>query len=227
MVFQAAREAGWLRPPASAEQVEFGSVLGPDGRMLRTRAGATVKLVELLDEAISRARTYVTDLDVDETTRDEIAWAVGIGAVKYADLSTDRTKDYVFDFDRMLSFDGNTAPYLQYAHARVRSIFRRAGSSSLPAGGTVVIHEPTERALTLELLAFDPVVREAAQTFEFHRLAGHLHGLASAFAAFFENCPVLRADEPVRTSRLILCDLTARTLKLGLSLLGITAPDRM
>lgn len=229
MVFQTAREAGWLKPPARAEHIGFGSILGTDGKMLRTRAGASVKLVDLLDEAVNRARAVVAEKNpnLDEATRDEVAWAVGIGAVKYADLSTDRTKDYVFDFDRMLSFDGNTAPYLQYAHARVRSIFRREGLAAPEPGETVLIAEPAERALAIELLAFDPIVHEVASTLDFHRLASHLHGLASAFTTFYEHCPVLRAEEPVRTSRLVLCDLTARTLKQGLSLLGITAPDRM
>ena len=229
MVFQSARDAGWLKPPARAEQIGFGSVLGADGKMLRTRAGASVKLVDLLDEAVSRARTVVAEKNpsLDDATRDAVARAVGIGAVKYADLSTDRTKDYVFDFDRMLSLDGNTAPYLQYAHARVRSIFRRSGAAAPQAGESVLIQEPAERMLAIELLAFDPVVHEVARTLDFHRLAAHLHGLASAFATFYEQCPVLRAEEPVRTSRLVLCDLTARTLRLGLSLLGITAPDRM
>jgi arginyl-tRNA synthetase len=227
MVFQTAREAGWLTPPARAEHVGSGSILGPDGKMLRTRAGAPVKLIDLLDEAVARARTVIADLDVDEGTRDEIARAVGIGAVKYADLSTGRTSDYAFDLDRMLSLDGNTAPYLQYAHARVRSIFVRAGIACLPPGASVVIKEPAERALALELLAFDPVVHEVAQSLEFHRLAVQLYRLASAFAAFYEKCPVLRAEEPLRSSRLILCDLTARTLKLGLNLLGIAAPARM
>ncbi len=233
MVFQTARDSGWLRPPARAEHISFGSVLGPDGKMLRTRAGTSVKLVDLLDEAVARARTVVEEKspDLDEATRDSVARAIGIGAIKYADLSSDRTRDYVFDFDRMLSLDGNTAPYLQYAHARVRSVFRRGGIERPGPGEfrseTVLVGAPAERALALDLLAFDAVVGKVAQTLEFHRLANHLHGLASTFTTFYEQCPVLRADEPVRSSRLVLCDLTARTLKLGLGLLGITAPDRM
>ena len=229
MVFQTAREARWLKPPARAEHVGFGSVLGADGKMLASRAGVAVKLVDLLAEAVNRARAIIEEKnpDLDEATRDEVARAVGIGAIKYADLSTDRTKDYVFDFDRMLSLHGNTAPYLQYAHARVRSIFRRAGIEPPRAGDAVAVREPPERALAIELLAFDPVVHDVASTLEFHRLAAHLHGLASTFTTFYEKCPVLKADEPVRTSRLVLCDLTARTLERGLSLLGISAPDRM
>jgi arginyl-tRNA synthetase len=229
MVFQTAREAGWLKPPTRADHIGSGSILGADGKMLRTRAGAPVKLVELLDEAVARAGAVVAEKNptLDEPTRDEVARAVGIGAVKYADLSTGRTTDYVFDFDRMLSLDGNTAPYLQYAHARVRSIFRRDVTARVPTDGTVAIGQPAERALALELLAFDPVVHEVAETLEFHRLAAQLYKLANAFAVFYENCPVLRAEEPLRSSRLVLCDLTARTLQLGLNLLGIAAPSRM
>jgi arginyl-tRNA synthetase len=153
---------------------------------------------------------------------------VGIGAIKYADLSNDRTRDYVFDWQRMLSFDGNTAPYLQYARARILSIFRRGGvtpARDLPA---IAVTEPAEHALALELLAFPGVVAEVAESLEFHRLAGYLYGLATAFTAFYERCPVLRAEGgEVRDSRLALCDLTARVLGRGLELLGIAAPDRM
>jgi arginyl-tRNA synthetase len=229
MVYEAAREAGWLSEPARAEHVAFGSVLGSDGKILRTRAGETVKLIELLDEAVARAATVVAEKNpsLTEGERDQVAQIVGIGAVKYADLSTDRRRDYVFDFDRMLSFDGNTAPYLQYAHARINSIFRRAGIDRPGATERVVVTEPAERALALELLGFAGVIDDVADTLEFHRLAGYLYGLATTFTTFYEQCPVLRADGDVRTSRLVLCDLTARTLAVGLGLLGIVAPDRM
>ena len=195
--------------------------------MLRSRAGDTVKLNALLDEAVNRAAALVAakNPDLDDASRTAVARAVGIGAVKYADLSTDRTKDYAFDFDRMLTFDGNTAPYLQYAHARIRSIFRRADIE--PPTGPVTLAEPAERRLALDLLSFGPVLADVAESMEIHRLAGHLFGLASAFTTFYEHCPVLRADEPTRTSRLVLCDLTARTLATGLALLGIEAPARM
>lgn len=155
-----------------------------------------------------------------------MAQAVGIGAVKYADLSTDRVKDYVFDWDHMLALEGNTAPYLQYAHARIRSIFRRAGIAA-PADATITIAAPAEHALAIELLAFDAVISTVAETLEFHRLAGYLYTLATTFSTFYEQCPVLRADGPVRDSRLALCDLTARVLHQGLHLLGLTTPDRM
>ncbi|HEY5401124.1 MAG TPA: arginine--tRNA ligase [Trebonia sp.] len=228
MIFETAREAGWLVPPARAEHVGHGSILGDDGKILRTRAGASVKLIDLLDEAIARATAIVAEKNpaLDEQAREHVAQAVGIGAVKYADLSTQRSKDYVFDYDRMLSFEGNTAPYLQYAHARICSIFRRSGLEP-PDAKHVIVAEPAERALAIELLAFAGVVTEVAGDLECHRLAQYLYGLASAFTDFYERCPVLRAEGEVRTSRLVLCDLSARTLKLGLGLLGIAAPDQM
>lgn len=228
MIFETAREAGWLVPPARAEHVGHGSILGDDGKILRTRAGASVKLIDLLDEAIARATAIVAEKNpaLDEQTRADVAQAVGIGAVKYADLSTQRSKDYVFDYDRMLSFEGNTAPYLQYAHARICSIFRRSGLEP-PDAKHVIVAEPAERALAIELLAFAGVVTEVTGDLECHRLAQYLYGLASGFTDFYERCPVLRAEGEVRTSRLVLCDLTARILKLGLGLLGIAAPDQM
>ena len=227
MVFAVGREAGWLAPPARAEHVGFGAILGTDGRMLRTRSGENVKLYDVLDEAVARAAELARakNPDLDDETVARVAAAVGIGAVKYADLSTDRVKDYVFDWDRMLSLDGNTAPYLQYAHARIRSLFRRAGADA--SVGPVLVADPAEHALALELLAFGAVVAEVEETLEPHRLAGHLHGVATAFSRFFERCPVLRAEPDVRASRLALSDLTARVLRRGLGLLGIATPDRM
>ncbi|MYS82652.1 arginine--tRNA ligase [Embleya scabrispora] len=249
MVFATARDAGWHRatacdasgPGATArdavrataaarvEHVEFGYVLGSDGKILRTRAGASVKLVDLLDEAVARAAAVIAEKnpDLDADARAAVARAVGIGAVKYADLSGDRRKDYRFDYDRMLSLDGNTAPYLQYAHARTRSILRRGGVEAPQPIEPLVIGEPAERALALRLLAFPDVIEEVGESLDFHRLALHLFELATAFTGFFENCPVLRSEGETRYSRLILCDLTARTLARGLDLLGIETPDRM
>jgi arginyl-tRNA synthetase len=229
MVFEVAREAGWLVPPAQARHIGFGSVLGTDGKMLRTRSGSSVKLAELLAEAVERAAAAVAEKnpELDEATRASVAAAVGIGALKYADLSSDRVKDYVFDWARMLSFDGNTAPYLQYAHARIRSIFRR-GSVAAPADlAAIAVPDPAERALAIHLLGFPPVVAEVAESLEFHKLASYLYGLATAFTAFYEKCPVLKSEGDTRTARLALSDLTARLLAHGLDLLGITAPDRM
>jgi arginyl-tRNA synthetase len=232
MVFAVATMAGWLQPPARAEHVSFGSVLGSDGKMFRTRAGETIKLADLVHEASERARTVVEaknpELAADEM--DAVAHAVGIGAVKYADLSTDRVQDYVFDWDRMLALNGNTAPYLQYAHARVRSIFRRAGLDDPKDTDElhVVISDPAERALVVKLLAFDGVVQGVVDSLLPHRLCTYLFELASTFTTFYEQCPVLKADtDELRASRLDLCDLTASVLATGLDLLGIEAPDRI
>ena len=229
MIYETAREAGWLAPPTRAEHVAFGSVLGPDGKVLRTRAGASIKLVDLLDEAVARAGAVVAEKSprLDSAEQSAIAHAVGIGAIKYADLVNDRNRDYVFDWSRMLALDGNTGPYLQYAHARICSIFRR-GNFALPLDAeTITIADAAERALAIELLGFARVLGEVAESLEFHKLAGYLHGLATTFTTFYEHCSVLRAEEPTRTSRLALCGLTARTMALGLHLLGIKAPERM
>ncbi|GAB1645743.1 arginine--tRNA ligase [Krasilnikovia sp. MM14-A1259] len=226
LVFAVAREAGWLPGGVSAEHVEFGSILGADGRMLRTRAGGTVKLAGLLDEAAQRASALAAAKtpDLDPAALARVGRLVGTGAIKYADLSADRRSDYVFDWDRMLALTGNTGPYLQYAYARICSIFRRAGTA---APGQVVLTEAPERALALELTAFAPMVSGVGGSLDFHRLTGYLYGLATAFSAFYEKCPVLTAPPAVRDSRLALCDLTARTLRQGLDLLGIATPDRL
>lgn len=231
MVFSVCEMAGWLAPPTRAVHVGFGSVLGADRKMFKTRAGDTVKLVELLDEAVDRAAAAIAEKnpELDADTSAAVARAIGIGAIKYADLSTDRMRDYVFDWDRMLAFDGNTAPYLQYAHARICSIFRRAGlARDVARSVTPAIAEPAERALALTLLGFDAAVAETAERFIPHRLCTYLFELAQAFTAFYEACPVLKADDAdTRSSRLALCDLTARVLERGLGLLGIVAPERM
>jgi arginyl-tRNA synthetase len=228
MIFAVGEMAGWLTGPARAEHVAFGSILGPDGKMFKTRSGENVKLNELLDEAVDRAAAAVAEKnpELDAAERAQVAHAIGIGAVKYADLGNDRVKDYVFDFDRMLSFEGHTAPYLQYAHARIKSIFRRVEGAS--AAGPVRIEHAAERELGLQLLAFDESVQQAAEHLQPHRLATYLFELAQAFTDFYESCPVLRADtDEQRASRLALADLTARTLAKGLDLLGIAAPERM
>lgn len=229
MVFEVGEEAGWVIPPVRTEHIGFGSVTGADGRPLRSRSGESVKLIHLLDEAVRQATVEVREKnpDLDEEAMNRVAQAVGIGAVKYTDLSTDRTKDYVFDLHRMLSFDGNTAPYLQYAHTRIQSIFRRAGTTQEDCLGPIAVGEPAERTLAIQLLLFADVLTEVEQCLEFHRLCGYLYDLATAFTSFYETCPVLKAEPEVRASRLGLCSLTARTLARGLDLLGIEAPDRM
>jgi arginyl-tRNA synthetase len=207
-------------------------VLGADKKMFKTRAGESISLAALVDEAVERATSAIKEKapELDPQAQREIAQAVGVGAVKYADLSSDRIKDYVFDWNRMLAFDGNTAPYLMYAHARCRSILRKAGAGADSDAGPVpplLIEAPAERALALELLAFASTIDKTADTLQPHRICQHLYDVATDYTAFFENCPVLKAEEPLRTSRLALCRLTARVLAQGLSLLGIAAPDQM
>ncbi|MCO1618813.1 arginine--tRNA ligase [Micromonospora sp. CPM1] len=228
MVFAVAAQAGWLAAPVRAEHVGFGSILGPDGRMLRSRAGGSVKLAGLLTEAVQRATALARERnpELGEAEAAEVGRAVGVGAIKYADLSGDRQKDYVLDWERMLSLDGNTAPYLQYAYSRVRSILRRAGAAARP-DAEVSLAEPAERALAMELVGFAAVVDEVAGSLEFHRLTAYLHRLAVAFSAFYERCPVLRSEGPIRESRLMLCELTGRVLRQGLDLLGIRTPERL
>ena len=222
--------AGWLRPPVEAVHVSFGSVLGADKKMLRSRSGDAVKLVELLDEAIERAGAAIAEKnpDLDAAERAEVARMIGIGAVKYADLSTDRVRDYIFDWDRMLAFDGNTAPYLQYAHARICRIFRKNGIERDSVDpGAIAIGAPQERQLAQRLLAYPTAIAETMASYSPNKLANYLFDLAQDFTAFYEHCPVIQSDEPVRSSRLALCDLTARTLQHGLGLLGIDAPQAM
>lgn len=230
LIFEVARRAGWLTNDADAVHVPYGTVLGPDGRPFKTRAGGTVRLMDLLDDAVARARDVVGEKnpDLHDAELDRIAETAGIGAVKYADLSTSRLKDYAFDVDRMVSFTGNTGVYLQYAHARIQSILRKAGdASAAPAIDHTLPLEPAERALSLELDDYATTLAEVSRTLEPHRLCGYLYDLARDFTTFYETCPVLTAPDPVRGNRLALCQLTARTLHHGLGLLGITAPDRM
>ena len=199
--------------------------------MLKSRDGDTVKLVELIDEAIERAAAAVANKnpDLSESERANVARMVGIGAIKYSDLSTDRVKDYIFDWDRMLAFEGNTAPYLQYAHARICSIFRRAGvDRGALRGGEIVITHPAERALVIRLLQFDTAVAETMERYSPHRLCTYIYDLATDFTAFYENCPVLKADtDQLRESRLRLADTTALVINRALGLLGIESPEVM
>jgi len=208
----------------------FGSILGEDGKPFKTRSGDTIKLSELLDEAEERALAAVSEKNPDLSTADraEIARIVGLGAVKYADLSPHRQTDYVFSWDKMLSFQGNTAPYLQYSYVRIRSIFRKAkeaGIDSTPSQISIV--EPSERTLAIKLLLFGEVLPQVLADFRPNLLATYLYELASTFHGFFEACPVLKSEGDLRASRLALCELTARTLRIGLDLLGIRCPERM
>jgi arginyl-tRNA synthetase len=230
MVFAVAAMAGWLVPPARAEHVSFGNVLGEDRKMLKSRSGEPVRFINVIDEAIERGRAAVADKNpnLPPQQQEVVGHHVGVGALKYADLSTDRIRDYVFDWDRMLSFDGNTAPYLQYAHARICSIFRRAGVDREAVRGSAIdLGEPQERALAQRLLAYPTVFADTIATYSPHKLCTYLFELAQDFTAFYEHCPVMKADEPVRTSRLALCDVTARIIEHGLDLLGIAAPQAM
>lgn len=236
-VFGAAHKAGYTRLPdgreASMTHAAFGMVMGEDGTPFKTRSGDNVKLADLLDEAVERAEGAVAaknpDLDADE--RRAVAEAVGIGAIKHADLSNERTRDYVFGFDRMLAFEGDTGPYLQYAVVRTRSMLRKAGERlgvEPTAGATIVPSAPEERALSLALLRYPGVLVQAAMSAEPHRLCTALYEIASAFSAFFASCPALGADDDItRDSRLALAALTGRTLTDGLGVLGIETPPRM
>jgi len=237
-VFAAARKAGYARTKRGVDadlvHAAFGTILGEDNRPFKTRSGDNVKLADLLDEAVERAAKAVAEKnpDLTDTDRAVIAEAVGIGAIKYTDLSTDRLRDYVFSFDRMLAFEGNTGPYLQYALVRVVSIFRKAeerfGATWDTLTGPVRIETPEEKAIAMTLLRYPSVVRAAADASEPHRLCAYLFDLATAFSTFFAACPVLQSeDASVRTSRLRLCRLTGRVLRDGLETLGITPLQRM
>ena len=231
MVQQALEQFGWLGTQHRVDFVGFGSVLGPDKKMFKTRSGETVRLIDLVDEAQRHADAAIAEKNPDLPTerREEVARAVGVGALKYADLSSDRVKDYVFDWDRMLALDGNTAPYLLYSYARIRSIFRK-GEVDFDAyrPASVAIAEDAERALCLQLLQFGDVVQNVADTLEPHRLCNYLYELATRYHRFFEQCPVLKAEDPARRdARLGLCHLTARTLDRGLGLLGIRVVEQM
>lgn len=232
MLFAAARLAGWLGGRASAEHVSFGAILGPDGKMLRTRAGDAVRLVDLLQEAVDRAASIVAErAELDDEERERVARAVGIGSLKYSDLSSDREKDYVFSWDRMLSLEGNTAVYLQYANARIRSILRRAGETGEAPESTparIVVGSAAERELALKLAQLPAAVQMATARLQPHRICTYLYETATAFSTFYERCSVLNAETAeLRASRLALSELTSRTLTLGLNLLGIEAPGRL
>lgn len=231
MVFETARRAGWLNDDVTAVQLAFGTVLGKDGKPFKTREGETVKLEGLLDEAVERATAVVREkAEKVGLTEDEIVENgryVGVGAVKYADLSTSAVRDYKFDLDQMVSLNGDTSVYLQYAYARVQSILRKAGEAR-PAAHPELALAPAERALGLHLDQFAETVLEVAAAREPHKMAAYLYQLASLLTTFYDQCPVLKADSPAQVAnRLFLVDLTARTLHEGMALLGIRTPGKL
>lgn len=229
MVFETARRAGWLSDAVKAVHLQFGTVLGKDGKPFKTREGETVRLEDLLDEASERAAAVVRE-KAHDLTEEEIAERgaqVGVGAVKYADLSTSANRDYKFDLDEMVSLNGDTSVYLQYAYARIRSILRKAGEARPAAHPELELHA-SERALGLHLDGFADLVAEAAAEYAPHKLTAYLYQLASLYTTFYAECPVLKADTPALVeNRLFLCDLTGRTLHQGMALLGIQTPERL
>ncbi|MQY35571.1 Arginine--tRNA ligase [Streptomyces sp. RB17] len=229
MVFETARRAGWLNEDVTAFQLAFGTVLGKDGKPFKTREGETVRLVDLLDEAIDRASAVVREKaqDLSEEEIAERGAQVGIGAVKYADLSTSANRDYKFDLDQMVSLNGDTSVYLQYAYARIQSILRKAGETR-PAAHPELELSDAERALGLHVDAFAATVAEAAGEYAPHKLTAYLYQLASLYTSFYDKCPVLKAETPQQVeNRLFLCDITARTLHRGMALLGIRTPEKL
>ena len=232
MLFAVARLLGLdhtAQGRVSFEYAPFGTMLGEDRKPYKTRSGETVKLADLIDEAEERAFKLVSEKtpDLPEAQRRQIAHAVGVGAIKYSDLARDRTDDYVFSFDKMLSFDGNTAPYMQYAYARIRSIFRKAQDAGIAPHGPVSLQSPYELSLAKHILRFGETVDLVARELRPHYLCNYLYDLAAKFTGFYENCPVLQSEEPVRSSRLALCDAAAKTIAKGLDLLGIEHPEQM
>tara|TARA_B110000196_G_scaffold176334_1_gene151232 strand:- start:441 stop:1652 length:1212 start_codon:yes stop_codon:yes gene_type:complete len=227
-VFAVARKAGFASKNISLEHIAYGTMMGSDGRPFKTRSGDTIKLVDLIDEAIRRAHELVSRKNpgLDEATYSEIAEKVGIAAVKYADLSKNRTSDYVFDWSSMLSFEGNTAPYLMYAYARIRSILRKQ-DSNLDSLQITSVSESAERNLLLKIMQLPEVVDIVARDCYPNLLCNYLYELAGFFMRFYESCPILKADAQLRDSRLALSALTANTLKLGLDLLGIETLEKM
>ncbi|MDQ8022761.1 MAG: arginine--tRNA ligase [Moraxellaceae bacterium] len=226
-LFTVSRKAGYAPDAVSLEHVGFGVMLGEDGKPFKTRSGGTVKLAELLQEATERAFALVSEKnpDLPEAQRRDIARAVGIGAVKYADLSKNRNSDYVFSWDTMLAFEGNTAPYLQYAYTRIAGVFRKA--EGVDTSAAIVLDEPAERALALELVRFADALQSVARETMPHFLCSYLYNLATQFMRFYEACPVLKSEGEQRASRLQLCRLTAETLRTGLGLLGIEVLEAM
>jgi arginyl-tRNA synthetase len=228
-VFAVAKAAGYIKDEQKFWHLPFGWVLKADGTPFKTRDGADVKLADVLDEGINRAYKMVNEKnpDLGEDEKKNVARVVGIGAIKYAELSKNRITDYIFDWDSMLSFEGNTAPYLQYAYTRIRSIFRREKIEATELTGEFSLSEPAETQLAVKLLQFSEAIDMIVEDYQANVLCNYLFELSGIFMSFYEKCPVLKAEEPVRTSRLLLCDLTAKVLRQGLDLLGIETIEQM
>ncbi|RKY04024.1 MAG: arginine--tRNA ligase, partial [Planctomycetota bacterium] len=234
MLFETAKMAGWT-DNIDLTHVTFGTMLGTDGKPFKTRTGGTVKLKDLLDEAVQRATAVVEEKnpDLPEEQKKEIAQAVGIGAVKYADYSNNRNSDFVFSFDKMLAMEGNTAPYMQYAYARIKSIERKTESkvdieNELAGIDSLTFSDEAEKELGKMLIRYDQAIAVAAEECRPNYLTGYLYDLAQTFSRFYNACPVLKAEADQRVIRLLLCDLTARTIKHGLTeLLGIEVVEQM
>ncbi|WP_455843740.1 arginine--tRNA ligase [Pantoea agglomerans] len=224
------RKAGYVPESVPLEHHAFGMMLGKDGRPFKTRSGGTIRLADLLDEAVERAHSLVSEKNPEMSAQElkDLSEVVGIGAVKYADLSKSRTTDYIFDWDNMLAFEGNTAPYMQYAYTRVLSVFRKAGIDADSLSGDIVLTEEREAQLATRLLQFEEVITQVARDGTPHVMCAYLYDLAGQFSGFYEHCPILSAeDENIRQSRLQLAALTAKTLKQGLDTLGIKTVERM
>ncbi|MFJ5158885.1 arginine--tRNA ligase [Pantoea sp. NPDC088449] len=224
------RKAGYVPESVPLEHHAFGMMLGKDGRPFKTRSGGTIRLADLLDEAVERAHALVSEKNPEMSAQElkDLSEVVGIGAVKYADLSKSRTTDYIFDWDNMLAFEGNTAPYMQYAYTRVLSVFRKAGIDADSLSGDIVLTEEREAQLATRLLQFEEVITQVARDGTPHVMCAYLYELAGQFSGFYEHCPILSAeDENIRHSRLQLAALTAKTLKQGLDTLGIKTVERM
>lgn len=228
-VFAVAKAANFLDESKSFRHLPFGVILKDDGKPYKTRDGAAVKLAEVIEEAISRAFNLVSEKNpaLSEKDRIRVAEVVGVGAIKYAELSKNRSTDYIFDWDTMLSFEGNTAPYLQYAYTRIQSIFRRANISPADLEGEIILDDPIEMQLGVKLLQFEEAINAMVEDFQANILCNYLYELSGIFMSFYEACPILIAEEPTRTSRLLVAHITAGTLKKGLELLGIETVEQM
>ena len=228
-LFAVSKAAGYLTQSKVFKHLPFGVILKDDGTPFKTRDGADVKLIDVIDEAIERAFQLVTSKnpDLDETIRQNISEVVGVGAIKYAELSKNRTTDYIFDWDTMLSFEGNTAPYLQYAYTRIRSIFRRAEIDSTSLDSKIVLQHPVEFALAVKLLQFPEAIDSVTDDFQANVLCNYLFEVSGQFMSFYEACPILNQDDEIKNSRLIIADITSKILKQGLELLGIQTVEKM